>query len=42
MPGQAARSHQHQVESRVKPGKIRARQKEGLGGAGDASPLAWW
>jgi hypothetical protein len=40
MTRQAARCHQHQVESEVKTGKIGSLEQKGLGGAGDPPTLA--
>jgi hypothetical protein len=40
MTRQAARCHQHQVESQVKAGEIGSLEQKGFDGAGDPSPLA--
>jgi hypothetical protein len=40
MTRQAARRHQHQVESEVEAGKVGTLQQKGFGGAGYPTPLA--
>ena len=39
MARRAQWGNQHQVESEVEPGEIRARKQEGFGGTGNAAPL---
>jgi hypothetical protein len=40
MTRQAARRHQHQVESKIEAGKVGTLQQKGFGGAGYPTPLA--